>query len=257
MPASIKLKEQYGDDVAVLFVESQATPPDDTERFILKQKKWSASAAMWTHERPMTAPGEGLPACVLLGADGRVLLKGNPLSMSSKIDETVAAEVKAAKSAPKGSSAEVAKAWGEFAKGRIAAAIAIADQAVTDGKDATGAKAASDEFKRRAGVRVARLKWMVDNGEYARADAEAAALSKSVEGVGDLSKTVADCAARLSSDGLKPAREAAKALAAFEAKMAEKGPDDGSSKALTKLAEKYPGTKAAERATHLAQLLAK
>jgi hypothetical protein len=210
---------------------------------------------MWTHERPMTAPGEGLPACVLLGADGRVLLKGNPLAMSSKIDETVAAEVKAAKSAPKGSSPEIAKAWGEFAKGRIAAAIEIADQAA--GKDGAAAKAASDEFKHRAGVRVARLKWMVDNGEYTRADAEAAALSKSVEGVGDLSKTVAECTARLSSDGLKAAREGAKALAAFEAKMAEKGPDDGSSKALTKLAEKYPGTKAAERATHLAQLLQK
>ena len=61
---------------------------------------------------------------------------------------------------------------------------------------------------------------------------------------------------RLEDDALEEERKAEKALHKLESVLFAKGDDAVPSRALTKLAEKHAGTKAAARASHLAGLLA-
>jgi hypothetical protein len=257
VPASIKLKEEYGDDVNVLFVESQNTSPEDTEAFILKMK-WMGSASMWTNERPMDSGSNSLPSAVLLGSDGRELMRGAPIHQ--KIKEAVESDLKAQKTAPKGTPPALAAAWIDYAKGNLGAAIAkaekLAQTPAAEDKDGLveASKKAAAEFRGRTTKRVERVKWLVDNGQYARADAEVALLQKSLKDLPELNALVGEQATRLQSDELKTAREAEKALANLEKKLYDKGLDEKSSKALKGVAEKYNGTKAAARAIRLATL---
>lgn len=260
MPSSIKLKAELGDDLNVLFVESQGTSPDDTEAFIYRQK-WGGSLAMWTHEAPCSSGTDGIPAYVLLGNNGQVLSSG--YSGDGKMKDLIAAEIKAAKAVPKDLPPALAKPWQDFQKGNYASAITgaqkAAESATADGKQpvADRAKELADEWTRRATNRVSRLKWLIDNAQFAKADAEVAALKISVKGLADLETKLGEHATRLTSEELKPAREAAKALDNVLGKVNEKGIEDKTAKDLKKLAEKFTGTKPGERASRLARLFEK
>ena len=71
MPTSIKLQEEFGEDLQVIFVESQGADRAKMEGFALR-KKWFGTTAMWTTERPFDSGSRGLPNYVLIGADGKV-----------------------------------------------------------------------------------------------------------------------------------------------------------------------------------------
>jgi hypothetical protein len=158
VPTSVKLQEQYGDDIQVIFVESQNTPKDVWEAFIWKQK-WMGNGAWWTVERPMAMQGNGLPYTALIGNDGNVIMQGHPGNFGKKFEEAIAAEVKKGKSAPAGTPKALEGAWKSFAKGEAGAAIAECEKLATD--DANKAK---DEFVARITARIARTQWMIENG---------------------------------------------------------------------------------------------
>ncbi len=260
MPSSIKLKAELGDDFNVLFVESQGTSPDDTEAFIFKQR-WGASQGLWTNEAPCQSGSNSLPSYVLLGNDGRVLITGYPAE--SKLKDLINAEIKTAKSAPKDTPPALVKAYADFNKGAYAAAISaankLAETPAAEDKAGVGpkAKAAADAWSARATARVERLQYMIDNAMFSKADAELIALKPAIKGLPDLEAKLAEFSTKLAADDLKTAREAAKSLENVLGKVNEKGVDDKTAKDLKKLAEKYTGTKPAERAVRLAKLFEK
>lgn len=242
MPSSVKIQEQYGDDVQVIFVECQNTPKDVYEAFAWKSK-WMGNGAWWTAERPMPTKGNGLPETALIGIDGTILMQGHPGNFGKKLEEAIAAEVKKSKSAPAGTPKALEGAWKAWAKGEIGAAIAECDK--VGGADADKAKAT---FIARAEARIARAKWMIENGFLAAAEKDLEAVERAVKGHADLSAKISEQKAKLGGTELTNEREADKAFASFVAKVAKKKPfDAGSVREAEGLAKKFAGTKTAAR----------
>lgn len=242
MPTSTKLQEQYGDDVQVIFVECQGTAKDVYEAFAWKMK-WMGNRAMWTTERPIPTKGNGLPETALIGVDGSVVMQGNPGDFGKKFEEAVAAEIKKSKEAPAGTPNELKKAWQLFNKGDLAGAVAECDKLAND-----ASATAKAEFEKRTGARIARAKWLVDNGYAAEAEKLVAALEKSVGTHAELAPKVAEQRKRLGAPEFAAERDADKAYASFVAKVAKEKPfEDANVKKAQAIATKYPGTKTAAR----------
>jgi hypothetical protein len=246
VPASIKLLEEYGDDLAVVFIESQGTSPEKTAQFIMKQR-WMGSSAMWTNERPFSTGSKGLPSFALLSADGKVLAKGN--HMTSRDKDLIAAEVKAAKNAPEGTPKALSKAWKNFNKGKIAKAIEEAQKVGAKKPElAEDATLAATEFETRVHARLDRVTWLLENGYPVEAKSQLSALMKQLKGADDLLGVAAEIEGRFEDDSMKLEFEAAGALNRTLDKLLADGRDDKLFDKVTKLAEKYSGTKVAERA---------
>ncbi len=257
MPASIKLQEEHADDLQVIFVESQGASRDKAAAFALRQK-WFGTNAMWTDERPTKSPGRGLPAFVLLGNDGQILLSGNPLAQKGAIEDAIAAQLKLAKSAPQGTPSKLKKAWSELGKGNLAKALTAAEKVALNADDddlLEAAESAIEVFTQRAESRLSRARAMMETGDYTFAEEQLDELTKSVKGHAALETRVAEARASLESDDLTVEREAAAALAKIERKMAGKGGPAKQLSSLEKLAEKYPDTKAGARAGRYVQLI--
>ena len=249
MPTAIKLQEQYGDSLQVIFVECQGANRDQYEAFAWKMK-WMGNGAMWTEERPIPTTGSGLPETALIGVDGRVLMQGHPGELGSKLEEALAAEVKKSKAPPESAPAPLKKAWSAFLKGNVAAALAACDELGTD-----EAKAAREEFLARTKRRTARAKWLIDNGYVLEAERLVGALAKDVEGCAELEPLVASEAARIGTSEIAAEREAAKALAAHVGQVAKKKPfDPANVQKAGALAKKHAGTKSGERLARLVTL---
>lgn len=249
MPASIKVQEQFGDDVQVIFVECQGTEKDTYEAFAWKMK-WMGNNAIWTNERVIPTVGRGLPEVALIGVDGTVLMQGYPGDFGKQLEETIAAEVKKSKDAPAGSPAALKKAWASFAKGDLGGALAECDKVGGD----DGAKARADMVARTE-ARIARVERMLAAGDLAEADELVGALQKSCKAVAELAPKVAAVATKLAAPELATEREAAKAWASFSAKVAKDKPFDGGNvKKAEGLAEKHKGTRNGARAAHFVEL---
>jgi hypothetical protein len=238
----VKLQEQYGDDIQVIFVECQNTPKDVYEAFAWKQK-WMGNNAWWTVERPFPTKGTGLPETALVGVDGTILMQGNPGSFGKKFEETIAAEVKKSKSAPASTPKALEGAWKSYAKGDVGAAIAECEKLATD--DANKAK---DEFVARITARITRTQWMIENGFLSAAEKSVTDLEKAVKGNADLTTKVAAKRSQLASKELDAEREADKALQSFVAEVAKKKPFEAPNvKKADTLAEKFKSTKTSAR----------
>jgi hypothetical protein len=201
VPAALKLAEQYGDALQVVFVECQGATRDQYEAFAWKLKWMGPANTMWTEERPFPTLGNGLPETALVGVDGTILMQGHPGNFGKKLEETIAAEVKKSKDAPAGTPAALKKAWSTFAKGDVAAALAECDKVGGD-----DGQAAREEFVARTGRRVARAKWLVDNGYAVEAEKHLEKLAKDVKGDAELEGQVAAELARLNDAGMATER---------------------------------------------------
>lgn len=249
MPTAVKHQRELGDDIQVIFVECQGSDRDTYEAFAWKMK-WMGNAAMWTDERPMPTKGSGLPETALIGVDGTVLLQGNPNELGKQLSEALEAEVKKSKQAPEGTPAELKKAWTLFLKGEIAAALAECDASQHESAADT-----RSEFESRAKARIERIKRLVDEGEIFAAEKLVTPLEKGLKAHAELAASLAEQSARISDPANAKEREASKAFATLVEKVATDKPfDAGNVKKATALADKYPGTKTAERAKRFATL---
>lgn len=258
MPASIKLQEEYGDKIQVVFVEVQGASPKDAQVFALG-KKWLGGRAMWTSEPPFETGRTTIPSTVLVSSAGDVLFVDYPVE--SKLKDLIDEDLKNKEKGPKDAPDPVRKAYADFAKGNwgkaLAAAQAVIDKPPPKDGDAAvaAAKAALDEFKQGIDARFARVDSLVAAGLFDRATDELTAIAKAAKGDAELTKRQADALAKLNGDDLKTERDAAVALAKLEKKLYANGPEDSTCKALEAFAEKHSGTKAGERASYLDSLL--
>lgn len=249
VPSALKLQEEFGDDLQVIFVECQGSTRDQVEAFTWRMK-WMGGRAMWTEERPFPTVGNGLPETALVGIDGTILMQGYPGDMGGKLEEALVAEIKKSKEAPEGTPSALKPAWKSFLKGDVAAAIAECDKVGTD-----EAKAAREEFTTRTTRRIARAKAQIDNGYLIDAEARLGQLAKDVKGLADLEAKVTAESARLAEPTRATEREAAKSWSSFVATVSQKKPFEAANvKKAEGLAEKYAGTKTAERATRFTTL---
>lgn len=249
MPASVKLQEEFGDDVQVIFVHCQAPPQDEWEAFAWKMK-WMGNGALWTEERPLNTIGEGLPETAVIGIDGSVLLQGYPGDFGKKLHETVAAEIKKAKDAPDGTPKELAKPWQLFNKGDVAGALAECDKLASE--DATALKS---RFVKLTLAKVERAQRMLDSGYVAEAEKLLGALDKVAKANPEIAEKLATQTARLATPEMAQERDAGKAFANFVGKIAKEKPfEEGNVKKAASIAEKFKGTKTAERAARFVAL---
>jgi len=254
VPASLKLQEEYGDQVQVIFVESQGATADAAEKFAF-QRSWLNGPSMWTTERPFDSGARGLPNFVLLSSDGEVLLKGNPMAMKSKIEEAIEAEVRKGKKAPEGTPKALEKAWKEFRKGGYSKAIALAKKAGSKPDVAEDAAAAAELFEARAGAALDEVAWCMENGYLTQAEDRLKVLSKSLKGQDELMTRASALEEELESDAHEAEWAACKAYEKLMSKVSRKGVDERTGKSLEALAEKHPGTKNGERAARTASML--
>ncbi|HEX5010914.1 MAG TPA: hypothetical protein VFY71_10975 [Planctomycetota bacterium] len=258
---SIKLQEEYGDKLQVVFVSVGNDTPQAVQAFALA-KKWLGGHAIWTSEEPFETGLGYIPAAVLLDSTGKVQIVDNPMNAHKQIVDLIDADLDQIKKGPEDAPDAVRKAWAEFGKGGWAKAISMAQALIdkpptTDGeKVVSAAKAALESFNKAIDASLARVDLALGAGRFDRAQAELDALGKAVKGDVNLTKRVADALAKVNGDDLKVERDAAVDLAKLEKKLYENGPEKNSAKSLMAFAEKHKGTKAAERAEALADIAA-
>jgi hypothetical protein len=259
---SIKLQEEYGDKLQVVFVSVGNDTPQAVQAFALA-KKWLGGRAIWTSEEPFETGLGYIPAAVLLDSTGKVQIVDNPMNAHGKIVDLIDADLDQIKKGPEDAPDAVRKAWAEFGKGGWAKAMSMAQALIdkppsTDGeKVVSAAKAALESFNKAIDASFARADLAVSTGLYDRAQAELDALGKAVKGGNaDLTKRLADALAKLNGDDVKVERDAALELAKLEKKLYANGPEKNSAKSLQAFADKHKGTKAAERAEQLADIAA-
>ena len=259
MPAALKLQEEFGDTLQTVFVEVGRASSDKMQAFAI-DKGWfggdGASQAIWTKERPFDVGTGSIPAFALMDENGKVLLSGTTTRMHSEIEETIEQYAKASKKAPKDLPKAVGKLQVDFFKGKLGAALnAARDLAeVPNTRDAEvqpAAIAAVERFETKLKRELKRADWLIDKGFFAVAEADLKDLQKGLKGCDEYLDMVAERLDTLESDELKSERAAEDALTKLEKKLYTKGTDKVKSKSLTQLAEKYPGTRAAERAQAL------
>ena len=258
MPTSLRLQEEFGSRLQVLFVEARAS--DREMAAFALERRWLSGSAMWTTEAPFYHGSPYLPAAVLLSPEGEVLLRGNPLRLQREIERTIDEQVGRAAEPPADTPPALKKAWTEFHKGHVARAIQLATRLAErpTGSDkrelAAQAREAVGAFRRRTHARLERVEWMIENGFYIRAEETIEELSKAVKGDAELGERLEAVAAPLESEEMKRELQAARDLHEIETQLLLKGPDDRLVKRLERLARKYEGTQASIRAGFLAEL---
>jgi hypothetical protein len=257
VPASTKLQETFGDDLQVIFVESQGATPPQAEGFSLA-RHWLGGRAMWTSEHPFDTGATSLPNFVLIGNDGRILLKGNPLAQPKEIERQIAEQIKLRKSAPSNASTYVKPAWTELNKGKIAKAFEVLREVEKDNATKSDVvdivRETQKDFLAKVDRELRRVKWMIENGLYEEASLRLEELKKSAKGEASISSRCQDLDHELDAPELKTEREASKALGRLLPEFFKKGGDPASTSELLHFAEKNKGTRAAARAEHLAKL---
>jgi len=258
---SIKLQEEYGDKIQVVFVSVGNDTPEAVQAFALA-KKWLGGRSMWTSEEAIDTGLDYIPVAILLDSAGKVQIVANPAEAHSKIVDLIDEDLDQQKKGPEDAPDPVRKAYAEFAKGGWAKAISMAQALIdkpptTDADKVVGAaKSALESFNKAIDASFARVDLAVGAGLFDRAQAELDALGKAVKGDANLTKRLADALAKVNGDDLKAEREAALDLAKLEKKLYENGPEKNSAKSLHAFAEKHKGTKAADRAEQLAEIAA-
>lgn len=256
MPAAVKLQEEYGDDIQVIFVESQNSGYEKSVGMAAKSG-WLGNQAIWTNDYIFSTGGNGLPSFALLDGEGKVVLKGSSNSMHGAIEEELERMVKAKNDPPAGVPSKVAKVYaniskGNFAKAKVDAGKVLAKPGSKD-TDAVvaAAEAALTEIDKRFAANMHRAEWLLQNGYPLRAKAMVEGLAKGVKGDAEMSASVADFKNALASEEHKAAFSAAKELAKIETELYEDGGSKKLVKKLDEIAADNSGTPIAKRAKGL------
>jgi hypothetical protein len=257
------LQETFGEDLQVLLVECQSNDrakdaPDAGLAFALGQK-WLGGRAMWTSERPFDTGTSSLPACVLIGNDGRVLLSGNPTMLHKEIERQIAAQIDLRRSPPASAESVVRCAWSEFAKDRYARAFRAVSQAEAenagDPVQIAAIARARSAFRQRLDAHVVRVRWLLDHAWFDEAETQLDALAAGLEGSSEYQKDLAELRARLTAPELVSERRAARQLARLRARFYESGGESGDvAREIMRFAEKHAATPTGERALELVEM---
>jgi hypothetical protein len=259
VPAAVKLQEEYGDAIQVIFVHSQRATQEQATAFALNAD-WLGNQAIWTSNRPFSTGSNGLPSFALLDASGKVVLKGNSTSLKGKIEDEIERMIKENGAAPEGAPKAVGKVYKAIGKGDLAKAAAEAAKlkAKPGSKEpeevVSAADAALDAIEFSFASKLQRADWLMQNGDPIGAEERLEVLAKSVKGHEDMSGRVAEAMAKLETAEMQEAMGLAKDYAKLEAKLYAK-PDDEKAKAkLAEFAQENAGNAVGKRAQKLVEV---
>lgn len=258
-------QQEYGEDLAVVFVEMQASPRAIEVATV--QKSWIRTRAMWTTEYTVDSGLRGVPQYALLSSKGELVKNGLTSLIGcnflprrlEELADAIAEQVHLRRSGPEGLPKHVAKAWKDFAKGKLAATFKrLQGLLEADSEEVREAAQSSlDEFETRVTERLDRSAALMAVGRMVEAEETLETLEKQLELNDALNQRLQVMQTDLFSEANAEEYEASKALAKIEKKLLQKGPSSAVLKALVKLDKKFPGTKNAERAIRLIELAAK
>lgn len=255
MPASLELQAEFGDDLQVLFVESQGASPAEAAAFVLKQK-WLGGRGMWTCEHPCDSGSRSLPSAVLLGSDGKVLFNGNPLDAHKEIVRLVRADAKSRRDPPADLPKALQPAWSSFAKGKPGEALRQLDALAEKDRAALGAAwtQARAQIVARTTAQFDRAAWSFEHGLPEACAERLESLSKACEGSSEFKPRLEELRARLASPEGVAEREASKLLGRLESKFTASGGDESARKDLERALAKHAATRVAQRVLPLVAL---
>jgi hypothetical protein len=248
VPASLKLQQQFGERIQVLFIESQGASATEAAAFALKQK-WLGGTGIWTNEPPCDSGSAGLPSAVLLSGDGKVLFNGNPLDGHKEIMHLVDQDNAAHRAAPADVPKALEPAWAAFGKGKVGDALKLVDAIPEKDRPALGEawQSTRDEFLKRTEASIQRAQWELDHGYPTRCSERLDQLAKACEGQAELRKSIDAVRANLAAPAGKAELEAAKVLDKLEAKFYESGGKEDARKDLERVSSKFTSTKVGAR----------
>ena len=257
MPASLKLQEAFGDDLQVVFVEIQGATQRQAESTAVA-RRWMGGRAAWTIEPPFLTGATSLPYFVLLSSDGKVLLKGNPLSQSREIERLIADDLRKRLDPPPGSPPAVRAAWSDFQEDRVARAVAqlhaLRAEPRVGAEVQSAAGAALEEIDRSVEARLSRAAAMIEHGYFDDASVELDTLRAAVQGDEERSARVRLVTDKLEAPKVRQERAMAPALQRLVARYYNSGGDGEAARELAAFAKEHPDTAAGARALHLAGL---
>lgn len=259
MPAAIKLQEEYGDALQVIFVESQNSGFGKSIGMATKSG-WLGNQAIWTNQYLFSTGGNGLPAFALLDGEGKVVLKGSSNSMHGQIKDSIAEMVKASGGAPADVPTKVAKVYSTLEKGSYAKAIVLAEKVIAKpgSKDTdvilAAAEASLEAAEAKFAGQLARADWLLANGFPMRAKDIATGLAKGAKGNDGLSTRAKALVTKLEGEDLKTEFAAAKDLAKLESALYADGGSDKLVKKLNEIADENAGTPISKRAKNLVEV---
>ncbi|MCY2961732.1 MAG: hypothetical protein NTY35_16345 [Planctomycetota bacterium] len=260
VPYGLKLQETWGEDLQVVLVEVQGAGADEAARFALRQR-WFGGRSLWTSETPFWPGGNLLPTGALLGNQGQVLWKGNPLTQSREIERLVAEQVRLRRAPPASAPESLRPAWSEYVRGNLGRAAQLASEA--ERRALAGEPAALELLKSglatlRRGIdaRFARVAALAEAGFLDEADARLDELRSGAKEDPELSARAAQLAETWSSESTRVEREAARKLARLLSRYFDSAGDPLLARELVQFGEQHPGTKAAARAADWARLSA-
>lgn len=259
MPAALKLKEEYGDDLQIIFAESQNSGYEKSVGFALKTG-WLEHDVIWSSDYIFSTGGRGLPSFALLDANGTVVLKGSSSSLKGKMEEEIERMVKEAGAGPADAPKSVGKIYAELGKGGYAKAMTAANKlkAKPGSKDAAMVLAATEAsmiaITASLDGELARADWLLNNGYPIRAQGLVKGLVKGVKGNADMTTKLEPYLTKFDGDDMKAQLSAAKDLAKLESKMyADKNGEKVADK-LVKLANENASNPIGKRASALAKV---
>lgn len=253
MPASIKLQEEFGDDLQVIFVESQGANRSKMEGFALR-RKWLGTNAMWTTEHPFSMSSRGLPKYALIGADGTIIEEGR--HTNSQTSKLIADEIKSGRQMPAGTNKALKSAWKSFGKGDVGKAVMAAFKVRGKGDLIEEADAAIASFRKLTNQKLDKAEWCITNGYLVEAEDKLDGMLKGLKGAKVLHARALAIVERLGTSELEAELDACKKLDRILKKIHADGfgKNEAHKKALEKLLKSLAGTKAAKRAEHLISL---
>lgn len=261
VPHALKLQETWGEDLQVVLIEAQGAGADEAARFALRQR-WFGGRSLWSSELPFWPGGNSLPTSVLLGNEGQVLWKGNPLTHSREIERLIAEQVRARREIPAAVPESLRAAWSEFVRGNIGRASLLAnaaersalEDAANDAAASATLRASLESLRRAIESKIGQVAALAEAGFLDEADARIDELRASVKEDPDLSARVAALAASGSEASRRAEREAARRLARITSRYFESGGERGIARELEVFADAHAGTQAAARAAYWARL---
>jgi hypothetical protein len=255
VPAAIKFQAEMGDDLQVIFVESQGATAQVAEKFAL-DRDWLGGQAIWTTEPPFNTGLGGLPSCALISPSGEILEVGMSGSVMGDVEDHIAAFAKGKKKFPKDLPKDLKKAWTANSKGDLALALELLTP-LEEGESELSF-AASDlrrSITKNIESRFKAITWMKENGFPLEALASLETLSGEVDGHAEFTKLADELVEALNGEEMKSEMEAAAELAKIEKAIGKSGADEKAAKKLTKLSTAFSGTKVGARAKALADLI--
>ena len=250
----MKKAREFGDDLAIIFVESQGATQERMERFVW-DRGWMGTTAMWTREAPFRTGSNGIPNFALIGADGKILMKGHPMSMQSKVVKAIEAEIKKGKGAPDDAPRSLKSAYKALAKGDYAKAHAAARRVVARaGDDAAAAEAFIESVDARFDKTLKRVEYLLSSGYALRATALHDELRAGAKGNDDLEARAAALTGSMNSDLISDEMKLDRAFSKLEEKLHEKGLDEKLLKRVRKMAEKNEASRVMRRARRILDL---